>query len=167
MLGTHLNRSTAEVAITARPAPELIDRPWRPVPGPVDREHFFAAQARNRRATWRLTALCLVGTALMGIPMSAVITPLVLAAVVLVGDLINLVVPGVDLLYLVAHADQRPPSAGLSDFQVGAVLAIALLGPGALVMALAWLGTRRLLTPRRSRGARACARRPATTSGGL
>jgi hypothetical protein len=28
-----------------------------PIPGPADREHFLAAQARNRRATWRLSAL--------------------------------------------------------------------------------------------------------------
>jgi len=46
------------------------------VPGPADREAFFAAQARNRPTTWRLAALCLMGVALMGIPISAVLTPL-------------------------------------------------------------------------------------------
>ena len=71
-------------------ASTLTDRPWHAVPGPVDRETFFAAQARNRRATWRLTALCLVGVLLMGIPISAIITPLVFAALFLVANLANL-----------------------------------------------------------------------------
>ena len=79
--------------MTSRPVPELTERPWRPVPGPADRETFFAAQARNRRTTWRLTALCLMGVALMGIPISAILTPLLLAALFLIGDLVILLLP--------------------------------------------------------------------------
>jgi Zn-dependent protease with chaperone function len=111
----------------------------------VDREHFFAAQARNRRATWRLTALCLLGVVLMGIPMSAVVTPLVLAALLLVVDLVYLVAPRLDLLQWIAGAGPGPGSAPLSDGETGVVLAVALVGPGALAMGLAWLGTRRLV----------------------
>jgi Zn-dependent protease with chaperone function len=118
------------------------------VPGPADREHFFAAQARNRRATWRLTALCLLGLGLMGIPMSAVVTPLVCVGVVLLTDLVNLVVPIPDPLSLVAEAMAHAirflgPGAG-SDVMAAVGLAMALIGPGALTMALAWLGTRAL-----------------------
>ena len=130
--------------ITARTASEPTDRPWRTVPGPVDREHFFAAQARNRRATWRLTALCLLGTVLMGIPMSAVITPLVLAAFLLVSDLIYLVTPSLDPMPVVALAFQRLPSGPLTDLQAGVLLAVVLILPGSLVMGLGWLGTRTL-----------------------
>ena len=114
------------------------------MPGPADREHFFAAQARNRRATWRLTALCLLGTALMGVPMSAVITPLVLAAFLLLSDLIYLVAPAFDPLSLMAVAFQGLPSGPLTDVQAAIVLAVVLIVPGSLVMALAWLGTRAL-----------------------
>jgi Zn-dependent protease with chaperone function len=114
------------------------------VPGPADREHFFAAQARNRRATWRLTALCFLGVVLMGIPMSAVITPLVYVGVVLLADLVNLVAPTLDPLSFIAHADRIPGPVGGSDLGAGVVIAIALIGPGALTMALAWLGTRAL-----------------------
>jgi Zn-dependent protease with chaperone function len=118
------------------------------VPGPADREHFFAAQARNRRATWRLTALCLLGVALMGIPMSAVVTPLVYVGVVLLTDLVNLVVPTLNPLAFipdaVAHADQIPGPVGGSNLVAAVVIAIALIGPGALAMVLTWLGTRAL-----------------------
>ena len=122
---------------------EPTARPWRTVPGLVDREHFFAAQARNRRTTWRLTALCLLGTALMGIPMSAVITPLVLAALLLVMDLVHLVAPGLDPLNLLAVLD-GVPSGPLTDLQAALMLAAILLLPGSLVMAAAWLGIRTL-----------------------
>ena len=131
-------------AITARSASEPTARPWRTVPGPVDREHFFAAQARNRRTTWRLTALCVLGTVLMGIPMSAVITPLVLSALLLVSDLVYLVAPRLDPLKLLAVLD-GVRSGPLTDLQAALVLAAILLLPGSLVMAAVWLGSRRLV----------------------
>ena len=109
----------------------------------MDREDFFAAQARNRRTTWRLTALCLLGTALMGIPMSAVITPLVLVALLLTADLVYLIAPALDPLRLLAMFEGLR-SGPLTDLQAGLVLAAVLLLPGALVMASAWLGVRAL-----------------------
>ncbi len=123
-------------------ASDLIDRPWRSVPGPADRETFFSAQARNRRATWRFTALCLLGVALMGIPISAVITPLVFATLFLIADLAHLVWPAATLWSAPGGADLTPPLAHLPHW-VAAVLGVVLLiGPGALVVALAWIGTR-------------------------
>ncbi len=116
----------------------------QPVPGPSDREHFFAAQARNRRATWRLTALCLLGVVLMGIPMSVVISPIVYAAVIILNDLLNLVVPTPDLYYLLAHIDQNHAMAGPPGAASHLLIAVALVGPGTLVMALAWIGARGL-----------------------
>jgi len=110
----------------------------------VDRETFFAAQARNRRATWRLTALCLVGVLLMGIPISAIITPLVFAALFLVADLANLAWPGSPLWSASGSADHTPLLAHLPHWAAGVIGAILLIGPGALVVALAWTGTRAL-----------------------
>jgi len=91
----------------------------------------------------------------MGIPMSAVITPLVLAAFVVVSDLIYLVAPGLDPLQLVTQAFEGVPSGPLSDVQAGVVLAVVLILPGSLVMAAAWLGTRALF---RGAGAEALVR---------
>jgi len=110
------------------------------VPGPADREHFFAAQARNRRAAWRLTALAALGVILMGVPMSAVISPLVYTAVIILNDLVSLVVPAADLLHLLAHVDRPPGASALPDALIGVLLLAGLVIPGSLIMLLAWLG---------------------------
>jgi hypothetical protein len=115
-----------------------------PIPGPADRELFFAAQSRNRRAAGRLTALAALGVALMGVPMSAVISPLVYAAVIILNDLVSLVVPAADLLHLLAHADREPGASALPDALLALLLVAALVIPGSLVMLLAWLGARAL-----------------------
>jgi len=114
------------------------------MPGPADREHFFAAQVRNRRAAWRLTALAALGVALMGVPMSAVISPLVYAAVIVLNDLVSLALPTADLLHLLAHVDQQPGPSALPDALLGVILVAALVIPGSLIMLLAWLGARAL-----------------------
>jgi hypothetical protein len=64
-----------------------------PVPGPVDRESFFEAQRRHRRATWRLSTVCVAAVAIMGIPLSLVLTPVLYALVLLLAHLADLVVP--------------------------------------------------------------------------
>ena len=130
--------------MTSSSVPELTERPWRPVPGPADREAFFAAQARNRRTTWRLTALCLMGVALMGIPISAILTPLLLAALFLIGDLVNLLLPLSDWLSAIPTGDGQPGTGGMSDATAAVVMAMVLVGPGALAVCLTWLGTRAL-----------------------
>src|SRR5579859_3254143 len=57
--------------------------------GPHDREAFYKAQARNRRATWRMSALCFVAALIMGIPLTLVLTPLVYALTLATADVIN------------------------------------------------------------------------------
>ena len=136
---------TGRPAVAAGPGSERIQDPWTPVPGPADRESFYATQARNRRTTWRLTALCLIGLLLMGIPMSAVITPLVFAALILLADLIYLLAPGLDLLRMLGAVTLPSAPSSRSDVQAALVLAAVLIVPGAIVMALAWLGTLGLL----------------------
>jgi hypothetical protein len=63
---------------------------WRPVLGPEDRETFFAAQARHRRASWKLMAVCTLAVILTGIPIAMVVSPLLLGAATLVCDVVNL-----------------------------------------------------------------------------
>jgi Zn-dependent protease with chaperone function len=115
-----------------------------PISGPADRELFFAAQARNRRAAGRLTARAALGVALMGVPMSAVISPLVYAAVIILNDLVSLAVPAADLLHLLAHVDRQPGASALPDALLALLLVAGLVIPGSLIMLLAWLGARAL-----------------------
>ena len=128
------------MAVTRNPSPTATPA----VPGPADRETFFAAQGRNRRAAWRLSALAGLGVALMGVPMSAVISPLVYAAIIIVNDLVSLVLPGADLLRLLPHLDPQRDAGPLADAAVAAILVAGLVLPGSLVMLLAWFGARAL-----------------------
>jgi Zn-dependent protease with chaperone function len=57
--------------------------------GPVNPETFFAAQKRNRRATWRMSALCTFAAFIMGIPLTLVLTPLLYAGTLIVAEIIN------------------------------------------------------------------------------
>lgn len=61
--------------------------------GPRDRESFFDAQRRNRRATWRLSAVSVLATIVMGIPVALTITPLLYAAVMLITEVVSLWMP--------------------------------------------------------------------------
>ncbi len=57
--------------------------------GPVNPETFFAAQKRNRRATWRMSALCTFAAFIMGVPLTLVLTPLLYAGSLIVAEIIN------------------------------------------------------------------------------
>lgn len=57
--------------------------------GPQNPETFFAAQKRNRRATWRMSALCTFAAFIMGIPLTLVLTPLLYAGSLIVAEIIN------------------------------------------------------------------------------
>jgi len=52
-------------------------------------EAFFKAQERNRRATWRMTALCVVAAFLMGIPLTLVLTPFFYAVSMAGAEVVN------------------------------------------------------------------------------
>ena len=71
---------------------------WAPVWSPAQRESFFAAIARNRRASWQVAAICLVCSAAVAFVAAALMAPLLYAIVGLAMDLINLAVPAPDLL---------------------------------------------------------------------
>jgi hypothetical protein len=60
---------------------------------PRDRESFLDAQRRNRRATWRLSTLCVLAAVAMGIPLALVVTPLIYAVGLIAADIINYFTP--------------------------------------------------------------------------
>jgi Zn-dependent protease with chaperone function len=66
--------------------------------GPLNPETFFKAQKRNRRATWRMSALCAFAAFIMGIPLTLVLTPLLYAITMVVLETINHFSPQPELL---------------------------------------------------------------------
>lgn len=66
---------------------------WGPVPGPVDRVSFFEEQARHRRATWRLAALCGLAVVALGIVVSVVVLPLLFLQLMIFVGILGLVLP--------------------------------------------------------------------------
>lgn len=72
---------------------------YAPVLGPADRESFFAAQRRHRRATWKLTVGSAAAAIVTGIPLSFVLTPIVFAAILILTRVLHIVVPVPDLIW--------------------------------------------------------------------
>ncbi len=66
-----------------------------PVPSPAqsfaprDPETFFRAQKRNRRATWRMSALGVFAACIMGLPLTLAITPLFYAGTLVVAQIVD------------------------------------------------------------------------------
>ncbi|HKV92767.1 MAG TPA: M48 family metalloprotease [Candidatus Angelobacter sp.] len=56
---------------------------------PQNPETFFAAQKRNRRATWRMSALSAFAAFIMGVPLTLVLTPLLYALTLAGAEIIN------------------------------------------------------------------------------
>ena len=114
---------------------------------PRDRESFFDAQRRNRRATWRMSVLCALGAVLMGIPLALILTPLLYGVVLIVADAVNLVSPLPQAFWQQANEiaqlgkvaldwllSQRP-----ADPQMLAAGAAVMLLPGVLFSVSLWL----------------------------
>src|SRR5690349_18394982 len=56
-------------------------------------ETFFKPQKRNRRATWRMSALSGFAAFIMGVPLTLILTPLLYTVTLLVADIINFFSP--------------------------------------------------------------------------
>ena len=112
------------------------------MPGPVDRESFDRAQRRHRRASWRWTLACAVAIALIGIPLSAALSPLLVAVVVILNDLANLVIHTPDLLGPFRDAFENDRVADVPRLVVTVV--VVLVVPGAVALTAAWVAVRRL-----------------------
>jgi Zn-dependent protease with chaperone function len=112
------------------------------IPGPRDRTSFFEEQARNRRSTWRLAALCGITILLMGVAVSLVTVPLLLLGYIVFTEFLDVFFPFVEILKLPARAylflinpNSYPDSIALRIALP--VLFISL--PGILAAFLAWL----------------------------
>lgn len=119
-----------------------------PFAGPRDRESFFDAQRRNRRATWRLSAVSVLATIIMGIPLALTITPLLYAAALIVADIVNIWLPLPASLWQRADEIAHYGLAAIGWLSQGkttdpralAIGAAVLLLPGAILSVSVWLG---------------------------
>ena len=123
-----------------------------PMIGPRDRESFFEAQRRNRRATWRLSAVSVFATVVMGIPLALTITPLLYAAALIVADIISIWTPLPPSFWQHANDIARYGMVAIewlgqrkaTNPQALALGAAALLLPGAILSVGLWLGVNAL-----------------------
>ena len=112
-------------------------------------EAFFKAQERNRRATWRMSALCVVAAFLMGIPLTLVLTPFFYAVTMATAEVVNYFSPlppefwqtTSDLArlgYRVAEAVVN--ERGVMDPVQLAIVAALIFLPGIVIALTLWAG---------------------------
>jgi Zn-dependent protease with chaperone function len=84
------------LAFPARPGSpdERVWTPW----SAAERESFFDAIARHRRASWRITAACVFAVTVLTMVVAALLSPLLICVIGLVVDVINLLIPMPDVL---------------------------------------------------------------------
>src|SRR5438067_5902054 len=116
---------------------------------PRDPETFFKAQERNRRATWRMSALCLLAAFLMGMPLTLVLTPFLYAVTMAAAEVVNHFSPLPPefwqsanelskLAYRVAEAALQ--QRGRLDTQELAIGLMLVLLPGIVLALVLWAG---------------------------
>ena len=120
--------------------------------GPRDRESFFEAQRRNRRATWGLSVVSVLATVVMGIPLALTITPLLYAAALILADIVSIWAPLPPSFW--QHADDIArygmvaigwlTQGKAANPQALALGAAVLLLPGAILSVGLWLGVNAL-----------------------
>lgn len=112
----------------------------------AERESFFAAIARHRRAAWRVTVVSWIAILLAGLVVAILTAPLFYAVIGLTLDLINLVISMPNLLgdmvnYMGALQDSPDPVPVNAWVRIGFYAAL----PGALWIALVVTALRRML----------------------
>lgn len=114
-----------------------------------DPETFFKAQKRNRRATWRMSALSTLAAFIMGIPLTLVLTPLMYAVTLFIADVINYFSPLPPEFWQYANnlaklgvrvADYFINQKGTLDPQELAIGLALILVPGMALAFLLWAG---------------------------
>ena len=114
---------------------------------PSERESFFAAIARHRRAAWRVTFVSRTVNLLVALVVAVLMSPLFYAGLALALDVLNLIVPAPNLVPATMHAlDQvlnAPGKMGLGDWIQFSFLAAL---PGLAWMGLVLNALRRVLT---------------------
>jgi Zn-dependent protease with chaperone function len=118
-----------------------------------DPETFFKAQTRNRRATWRMSALCVFAAFIMGVPLTLVLTPLLYAMTLVAADVINHFSPLPEAFWSNASdlakiayraADYLINQRGTVDISELIIAALLMLAPGMLLAFVLWMGIRLL-----------------------
>jgi Zn-dependent protease with chaperone function len=112
----------------------------------TERESFFAAIARHRRAAWRVTLVSWIGILLAGLVIAILTAPLFYAVIGLSLDLVNLFIPMPNLLgdlvdYMGALQDSPDPVPVGAWVRIGFYAAL----PGALWIAVIVTVLRRML----------------------
>lgn len=107
-------------------------------------EDFYHAQRRHRRATWRLSGLGALTVAVMGLPLSVVISPLLLALFAICNDLLSLAVRTPDYLTDLNDRLHRNGTAMPLSWQAKVLVLVVLSAPGVVVMVIVGAGVRRL-----------------------
>ena len=115
-----------------------------------DPETFFQAQKRNRRGTWRMSALTAFAAFVMGIPLTLVLTPLLYAMALFAAEVFNRFISPLPPEFWQAANDLAKFGARIADFvfqQRGALdpqeIALGLLlvlGPGMALAFALWTG---------------------------
>jgi Zn-dependent protease with chaperone function len=131
----------------------------------LDRESFFAAIERHRRAAWRVSALSMLANTALAFVVATLMSPLFYALIALLFDLINLAIPTPNLMAsfepVLDRAVDHPESIRLAEW-VSWVCIAAL--PGLVWMAFLMAMLSRVLRVSAACGARELAgRAPDTT----
>lgn len=103
----------------------------------ADREDFFAAIARHRRASWQVTAVTLVCAAIVALVVAVLVSPLLYAILILLLDLLNLIIATPDLFASVMQVLDRALDDSVPA-EPALLLRLAVLAalPGLLLMGL-------------------------------
>ncbi len=135
-----MNEARAVDAALASPPPHRDGGAWTP----SEREDFFAAIERHRRAAWRVSFASGLGAVLLALVMALLLAPLLVCIVGLLVDFVNVVLPLPDVLGQVGRLVDRAtsPHPALADWAALLALGSVL---GLLPMALAGLALRRAL----------------------
>ena len=115
-----------------------------PIPGPVDREDFFAAQRRHRRAAQLLNLLAAFAVVLVSVPLAAIVFPLIFFVLALLSMLVTAVTGGQNLMDLILASGghfAEGPNAVFEAMELGFVVVL----PGSLLMLWIWRRILRLL----------------------
>jgi Zn-dependent protease with chaperone function len=112
---------------------------------PGERESFFAAIERHRRAAWRVSVASAVSALLLALVVAVLLAPLLYCVVGLILDLINLAIPMPNLLGAMGRFVDRATNGDvLSAGEIVRISAIAAI-PGLVVMALVLFALRRAM----------------------
>ncbi len=103
----------------------------------VDRETFFAAIDRHRRASWRVTAACAVAVAVLATVVAMLMAPLFYCAIGLAFDVTNLFTPAPDILGWMGRQIDAITNSNVVPPADVVRTAILVAAPGAAMMAAA------------------------------